>query len=62
MKAKAYILNSLRGWGTLTGQLKGCASVTERQSLKPVRHPNFILADGRYLKLADGRYFNVRKI
>lgn len=23
-------------------------------------HPNFILSDGKYLKLSDGKYFNVQ--
>ena len=33
--------------------------VTIVQSAKPSETPNFILADGKYLKLRDGGYFNV---
>lgn len=33
--------------------------VTVIQSAAPSAHPNFILSDGKYLKLSDGKYFNV---
>lgn len=35
--------------------------VTISQAAKPAAHPNFILSDGKYLKLSDGKYFNVKE-
>lgn len=63
MKARAYILNGIgTGRGALVGQLRGRAYATEAASVKPREHPNFRLADGRWMRLADGKYFNVKVI